>query len=41
MGEGLGLTMEKTTTVEVLVAPRLSASFYGEIDSRCNQSNKL
>ncbi|KDO37196.1 hypothetical protein CISIN_1g019564mg [Citrus sinensis] len=29
MGEGLGLTMEKSTPLEVLVAPRLSASLYG------------
>ena len=29
MGEGLGLTMEKSTLLEVLVVPRLSASLYG------------
>ncbi|KAL9450958.1 hypothetical protein AB3S75_012660 [Citrus x aurantiifolia] len=29
MGEGLGLTVEKSTPLEVLVAPRLSASLYG------------
>ncbi|KAL9447844.1 hypothetical protein AB3S75_015339 [Citrus x aurantiifolia] len=29
MGEGLGLTMEKSQPFEVLVTPRLSAAFYG------------
>ncbi|KAH9753341.1 Xanthotoxin 5-hydroxylase CYP82C4 [Citrus sinensis] len=29
MGEGFGLTMEKSRPLEVLIAPRLSASLYG------------
>ncbi|GAY66343.1 hypothetical protein CUMW_248000 [Citrus unshiu] len=41
MGEGLGLAVVKSTPLDVLVAPRLPAFLYRQIDSRCNQSNRF
>ena len=41
MGEGLGLAVVKSTRLDVLVAPRLPAFLYRQIDSRYNQSNRF